>query len=179
MTKSTYYNPDDVSKHFKRPSKKPKTAKLNKKITAGTVLILLTGRFKGRRVVFLKQLPSGLLLVTGPYKINGVPLKRVNQAYVIPTATKVDIAGTDLTKIDDSVFTKTAAKKTKTTTGQFFEKQNELSDADKTKIADKKKSQISFDKSLIDSIKKTDLLASYLASRFTIRKNIRPHDLKF
>ena len=106
-----YYPADDVKKHKVHESKKPNQTKLRKSIEPGTILILLSGRFKGRRVVFLKQLDSGLLLVTGPYSINGVPLRRVNQAYVIPTSTKVDLNGVDLDSTNDTYFNKLKAQK--------------------------------------------------------------------
>jgi len=49
----------------------------------------------------LKSLPQGVLLVTGPFKVNGVPLRRVNARYVIATSFKVDVSGLDSKKIEE------------------------------------------------------------------------------
>ena len=51
---SKWYQAEDFKKHFKRASKAPKPTKLRKNVTPGTVLIVLSGRYRGKRVVFLK-----------------------------------------------------------------------------------------------------------------------------
>ena len=63
--------------------------------------------------MFLKQLETGLLLVTGPYQINGVPIRRVSQTYVIATRTKVDLSGFEVPeKFNDDYFRRSEGKKT-------------------------------------------------------------------
>ena len=74
-------------------------------MTPGSILILLAGVNKGKRVILLKNLDSGLLLVTGPFLLNGVPLRRVQPCHVIGTKTKFDISGIKLSeKLDDKLF---------------------------------------------------------------------------
>merc|ERR1711972_168541 len=126
---------------FGRKAKNPrkvkasgKATKLKKNIAPGTVLILLAGRFRGRRVVFLKQLGSGLLLVTGPYAVNGVPMRRVNQRFCIATSTKVDLGGADFSSVDDKYFAREAQKKSKKGQSAFFSE-----GAEKKGISDEKK----------------------------------------
>lgn len=69
----------------------------------------------------LKQIDD-TILVTGPFKINGVPLRRINPAYVIATGTKIDLsgAGLSLDKFDEAYFKVKKEKKGKSTEEEFF-----------------------------------------------------------
>lgn len=55
-----------------------------------------------------------------------MPLRRVNQSYVIGTSTKVDVSGVSLEKFDDKYFGKVAEKKNKKGEGEFFEAEKEV-----------------------------------------------------
>jgi large subunit ribosomal protein L6e len=132
------------------------TVTLRKSITPGTVFILLAGRFRGKRVVFLKQLSSGLLLVTGPYKVNGVPLRRVNQAYVVATSTKIELPAV-AENIDDA----------------FFQKKAEKKDAERVAA------QKDVDAKILAVVKKTPLLKAYLNASFSLTKGQTVHNMKF
>lgn len=144
-----------------------KPTKLRSSITPGTVLIVLSGRFRGKRVVFLKQLAkSGLLLVTGPFKVNGVPLRRLNQSLVIATSTKVDISSV---KVPDNVDDKYFSTKVKSTNPD-----------DKKAVANARKAeQKAVDDAVEKAIAAVPQLKEYLSARFTLSNNQAPHAMKF
>jgi large subunit ribosomal protein L6e len=135
----------------------------------------LAGRFRGKRVICLKALSSGLLLVSGPFKINGVPLRRVNQAYVIATSTKVDVSGVDVSSITDEYFSRTKDAKTEGEE-EFF-----LGDAPKPAVVSdqRKEDQKKVDEALLKVVAAEPMLEAYLAAQFTLTSSDKPHKMKF
>ncbi|KAF7084593.1 hypothetical protein CFC21_088176, partial [Triticum aestivum] len=170
-----FYPADDV-KPRTVSTRKPHPTKLRSIITPGTVLILLAGRYIGKRVLFLKQLKSGLLLITGPFKINGVPIRRVSQAYVIATSTKVDISKVNVQKFDDKYFAREKKTRAKKTEGELFESEKE---ATKNLPDFKKDDQKAIDAELMKAIDAVPDLKNYLGARFSLRDGDKPHEMTF
>jgi len=180
VTISKWYPADDQPRTKTAPTKTHKPSALRKNIAAGQVLILLVGRFKGKRVIFLKRLQSGLLLVTGPHKLNGVPLRRVNQSTVIPTSHKVELEGVKFDGINDDYFRRSKVQAQKKSEEAFFATgTQQLSEDEKKRLAEKKKTQSDLDTPLLKNVKKVELLRQYLKTRFTITNRMRPHELIF
>ncbi|PYH87184.1 60S ribosomal protein L6 [Aspergillus uvarum CBS 121591] len=178
--KAQKWYPVDDESQVKKVRKTIRPAKVRESLQPGTVLILLAGRFRGKRVVLLKHLEQGVLLVTGPFKINGVPLRRVNARYVIATSTRIDISGVDAQTVEKvsaaDYFTK--EKKAEKKTEEAFFKQGEK--PQKKQVASARASdQKAIDQSILASVKKENFLGSYLASSFSLRNGDKPHEMKW
>jgi len=166
-----YYPAEDApAKSTTKTVRNP--TKIRASITPGTILILLAGRFRGKRVICLKALESGLLLVSGPYQVNGVPLRRVSPSYVIATSTKIDVSSVDVSAFDDKYF----ARSEESVKGELFE-----GDAPKPAIVSEKRKedQKAVDAALMKVVGGVDLLEAYLKAKFSLTKNDKPHKMVF
>lgn len=141
----------------------------------------MSGRHRGRRVVVLKTLASGSLLVTGPYAVNGVPLKRVNSAYVIATSTNVSLDGVKA-NVDDAWFKRQRTwtqSQLKNASEARLKRVEEGKQAEVQWKATAKTTQKQVDAKLLENIKKVENLKGYLGTRFTLYNNTTPHNLVF
>jgi len=179
--KASKYYPAEDDAQPKQTRKTIRPYKPRATLKPGTILILLAGRFRGKRVVLLKVLDQGVLLVTGPFKINGVPLRRVNARYVIATKTSVSLDGLDastVTKVGgEKYFARDKASDKKGSKEAFFQQGEKP--AKKEVASERAEDQKKVDKALLAAIKKEPLLQGYLSTNFSLRKGDRPHEMIF
>ncbi|KAF2671980.1 60S ribosomal protein L6 [Microthyrium microscopicum] len=178
--KASKWYPAEDERQPKKVRKTARPAVLRDSLQPGQVLILLAGRFRGKRVILLSALEQGVLLVTGPFKVNGVPIRRVNARYVIATSTNVNVKGIDkdlLKKLSGSEYFAREKSEKKTGEEAFFKQGDkpEKKETAKGRVDDQK----NVDKAIISEIKKQPLLASYLAASFSLRKGDKPHEMVF
>jgi len=173
-------------KRVKKPrNKKPFSQHrrhLRSSLRPGAIVIMLAGRHKGKRAVFLKQLDSGLLLVTGPMTLNSCPMRRINQIYVLATKTRIDISKVKIPEgVNDTYFKRTKRDRRrhgKNEEGNIFAKKTE----EYTVSEQRKKDQIEVDRQILDLIrqsKEKKMLFGYLGSTFSLQKNDYPHRMTF
>ncbi|CAK1355248.1 60S ribosomal protein L6-B [Cercospora beticola] len=179
--KASKYYPAEDEAQAKKTRKALRPYKPRASLQPGTVLILLAGRFRGKRVVLLKTLPQGVLLVTGPFKLNGVPLRRVNARYVIATKTTVPLDGVDSQTVEkaggENYFARDKKADKKGSQEAFFAQGEKP--AKKEVNSDRAEDQKKVDKAILAAVKKEPLLAGYLSTNFSLRKGDRPHEMVF
>ena len=141
-----------------------------------SVPALVRSRIARPALLSIPRLPSASAR-SGPYKINGVPLRRLNQAYVIATSASVDVSKVDVSKIDDSFFVKKGAKKSAKKDGEaFFAKDS----ASKTPVDPVRKAETArVDSAIRAVVKATPDMKAYLNAKFTLTRGQKPHAMKF
>lgn len=151
-----------------RPSLKP-----------GTILIVVAGKHKGKRVVLLDVLQSGLLMITGPFSMNSCPLRRISQRYVIATQTQINLEKVKVPDhVNDAYFRREQKKKSNRGEGDLFATKKEKYVPTEQKKAD----QLAIDKAVKTAVsqhKDKKMLFSYLRSYFALSSTQYPHRLKF
>ncbi|CAD1479877.1 unnamed protein product [Heterotrigona itama] len=177
--RANYPNEDPVTVHHAKKCFRDQHHSLRSSLKPGTICILVAGTNKGKRVVFLKQLESSLLLVTGPFLINGCPLRRVSQNYVMATSTRINISGLKIpAHINDDYFKRKREKRAKKEEGDIFSKKKDEYKPNDQRKADQKV----VDKFVIAAIKRNKekkMLFTYLSAMFGLRSSQYPHRLKF
>merc|ERR1711862_400511 len=165
--------PVETKRRFIRMSKKLHPPKTRKSVQPGVIAILLAGVHQGKHVVILKALESGLILVCGPMRVNGCPMRRVDQRYIIATKTSIDISSVKIPdSVNDDLFKRTINNKTT----EKKDKEKYAPSEERKKLTAEVESQVV---ALLEKHPEKEMMFKYIASKFSLQKGDYPHKMIF
>ena len=104
-----------------------------------------------------------------------MPLRRVNQAYVIATSTKLDISKVKVPSHVNDAYFKRAPIKSASAEEEFYSQA-----AVSAVVSDKRKAdQKAVDAQLLPIVSGTEFMRQYLNAKFSLRSGDRPHEMSF
>merc|ERR1719309_1784440 len=117
------------------------------------------------------------IVLAGAHKLNGCPMRRINQRYLVATATKIDVSNVKIPEnINDKYFARVKAEKVKE--GDIFEAKKEAYKPSEQRKAD----QVTVDTQILAAIKAAKegaVLRQYLKASFALSKGEFPHKMQF
>lgn len=149
-------------KALRRNRAQNRQTKLRKSMTPGTVAVVLIGPYMSKKVVFLKQLDSGLLLCAC---LNNESVRRFPQKWLLATSQTVDVSKVKAALADSDFKTKKGSKES----GFFEDGQKSGMSEEFTAAAAKIVGAVA------KSAKKQQLMYEYLCARFTLDKEVPAH----
>ena len=135
--------------------------KISPDLKPGTVLILLSQKLLGKKVILINTTESGLLVVTGPFSINGISLRRVNKKYTMYSGAKLDTKrfnSPDL-KLNSSLFNDEYFETLAKSKSKYFDYKNN------NFLISHRVRQNYIDKYIYNTLKKNFFIKAYLQTR--------------
>ena len=118
-------------------------------------------------------------MISGPMKLNGCPMRRINQIYLLATENSIDVSAVKVPEtINDDYFRHARAEKVKKGDGDIFTTKKEEYKPSEQRKTD----QADMDKQVLEAIKKhpeAASLKSYFKATFMLSKGQYPHKMAF
>lgn len=148
------YNTEDITEEERKFVEKHAAPKRVPRVdlTPGDIVVVLEGAYTGKKVVFIKQLPECMSLVSGISSINGVSAFKIDERYLFKLSAKVDLPSS--ISIDAS--------------NVFESKMNEPEKID----AEPSKQEAELEKSILAVVSKIPYMKAYLAEQFKVDQDV-------
>ena len=118
-------------------------------------------------------------IFSGPMKLNGCPMRRINQIYLLATETALDVSAVTVPEnVNDEYFKHARPEKVKKEGGDIFTSKKEEYKPSEQRKTD----QAAMDAAILEVIKKhpeAAALKSYFKATFQLSKGQYPHKMAF